>query len=1230
MPLISDFFNNKPGDKSRLTQYSSKELLKIFALLQLYPQNHGKNVRLEETITEVVKNINNKPAKFDYTQLRKDILAACPRNMHEDPPEEFFTENIVFSNGNNIVYPGIATNGTEIIQGLVNSIIASENLPKSFIHEVMPGILLVLHIHHHIARSLGHSHRMYEVEKSHQLLIPDEQEILSRKDHFSFTFFDIKAISDQLRIPYNTIDQFVFLWQKEKLEFKTPDENPLFRKPFVFIDNEFILVLPTAELLCLNEFILAKAKAHNCTEELIKTYAQDVIQELYPELWRTGWRPVEFNFSAIESRPKSFVMQESLWKIDSDKLAYVTVLTEDPSFTETVASNTDRFSKEFVTRIEKTSEAIKIQHKESKILLTNLIHKSKVINYFGLTLNDIKHIDYQLHLSPLIVQLLIHNWKFDKLTFWKYAKYLDAAERRIRFMPLNTHLSKFDWYMRNDESFFDSDKEPFTDAFFGFEIEGDVKRKGLRKLDKLGIPFTLNGQAGFLQCYRKESHYPVYISLEVNIGVFRSCLLKYVCPIWLSSSREHDSKADIYINGILYWLNELYGHLNGLMELLGPQPITIFVDLDEAFYNLEQLASLESDEPLFRYTIHPEAKSIVIHLPIEVVQYFSSPHNEGERLLMGIVIDAIGNLVESTKNGKSLTPEEKEKSINSCIPIGNKKMITVSTGDRDLKIADVDLAKPRKIRNADISYLLENQVDWLRYGKAIPRKIKTKAEKNKLLNDLVSVHFTKVQGLIAEYDALTLLIFLMKRHESLIQKRAFRQLNYPVRQACYGKYYDVFGEFAKSESDLKKANLSMRVLIEFVACIMPSGNKLPNDDDIDLMLAHVLELINYGSISDEIRFDIHDPEIGLLPSGRIGISKRFENTTIEDFNQSVYNEEFDSYTDSFAEFFEKQKKTEGSDEKRVDPYLDKVDTVFRTETGIKLFELFGISNFIASELFRSKRSIGLFKLSEFYKLFKDSSDFTNSEIQAYLDWLTFLKRDNVLVAPKGHDKTEVYPWRYNRSISYLLRPIIRLTVSGEECLLISSRHLLMASENILSLFFSGNLKVAQAYKGIKQLVAERSGIKGKTYRNDVYEWLTANTQLNVYAHEATIRPNGFFKSDIDKGDIDILAVDRKKKVIYSIECKNTSQSKVAYEFRREIDTYLGFEGKEGLIQKHVKRHAWLQANRQYVLDKLGLDENYKIKSLVISKHILPLKHLKKTDIPFLSFDELRSKRFSFE
>lgn len=1203
-------------------KYNSKELLKLFSLLQLQAQNHDKVVRLELIITNTINSINSIDKPIDFEELKADILAQCPRHHYEDPAEEFFTENIVFANGNNVVYPGISANGTEIVQDLINAITSKNNLQEQFIIEVTAGVLFLLFIHNRIAQKLGHSHREYEAVEKDELSFPSFENLSQQINYFSFTFNDIKVICDELNIPYNTIDQFVFLYNNQKINFIDPDKNPLLQKPFVFIDNEFILVLPTAELICINEFILTCAIKHKCLDLLIKIYGDYGVDEIYPMAGKMSWKPVKFSFTDIGESPKAFLLKESLWQFDIDKLAYITTLVEKPENNPADIEGIKTFSDQFTNRVKSTAAKISLKDPDSKIFLVNFTLKSRILGYIGLLLGKIENIEQQIHFNPVELQALTHNWKFDRLTLWKYAKYLDLAHDKIKFAPYNTHLSIFDWYKRNDESFFDSDKQSFDTAFFDFLIEGDVRRKGINKLDKIGIPIKIGDQFGYLQCIRKEEYYPVYISQEIHFGHIRNCLLKYTCPIWLSPVKERDFKADLYMNAILYWMNELHDYAGEYISKLGKLPVSIMIELDDSFYNLDSLDSFEKTEPLFKYKIDPRERQISVVLPIQLVHFLSTSNNLGEKYLMTFLMDMLGDLMKALKVGDRLPIEQRDQMIDTAIPLGNKKMITVSTGDKDLKIADIDIGKSRKIPDADISYLLENQVVWLDYTVKIPEIIPTRKEKVKLLNDLVSLHFRAVVKEISEYDSVPFLLFLMKRHESLIQKRAFRKLTYPVKLSCYGKYYDVRSEFHQSEKELIESNLAMRVLIEFTASVMSTGTKKASDDEVDMLLARIIELVNYGAISDEITFELQDPEIGLLPSGRIGISKRFENNTLKGFQQNVYNEEFDSYTEDFDLFFQKYPSPDTKE--KPNAYFTKCNEIFKKEWGIALFDIDSICHAIASELFFRKKSVDLMKLEDLYKMLMERSDLTRDEITSFIKQLTFIKRDDILKPPDGYEKWEVYPWRYNRRLSYLIKPLINIIIKEQTFFLISVRHLIMVSENLLALFFEGTLKVSSANKEVLQLIADRNRIKGKQYRNEVYKWLTSETGLLVYEYEIKIKSKGFFKSVADKGDIDILAIDKIKKIIYSIECKNTSQAKIAYDFKAEIDNYLGSAGKEGLIQKHINRDTWLNDNKTQVIVKLGLTEDYTIQSLVISKNILPLKYLRTTAMPIFSFYDIKS------
>ncbi len=1201
-------------------KYNSTKVLKILALLQFQPKNHGKNVRLDALVVDTLQNINADAPELNLGQLLKDIQQQCKPSYLEDPPEEFFTENIVLKSGNYIVFPGISTNGTEILQALINCFSHEENFPMEFIKKTEEGILLILHLHDNIAKRLAYTHRMFEETLEESLIIPSEEYVVNMMGLFSFTPETIGEMSDQLGIASDTFDQFVYDWKNKGLSFSHHDSNPLLQQPFVKVGEEFILVMPTSELICLNDFIVRLASKHKCLDILLRSYSEIGMQELSPYFTRMHWESKEFSFSE-SSMPNLFVLLESLWQIDTDKLVYITLITEIPNKANEHIQIED-LSAEYTKRIEQQSVLIKQAYGHPKLLVIGIIHKIRVLGFIGFGLNKFKNSEYFIFFSLLELQVLTLVWMFRKLSIWKYTKYLDLAEDEIDFAPNNTHYSKYDWYVRNEESFSDPDKEKINGIGFGFEIEGVNRRKGLSIMDKIGIPFLSSGNPLYIQCYRKEQYYPVYISQTVNHGYLHSCLLKYVCPIWFIPGEQSVAREEVFINGILYWLNELYGHVKGFVNQLGPLPVFFVVNIGEGYEEKKSVEAYADKQVNILYSINKNQRRIDIVIPVEIVRYTASPDNEGEQYLMKFILDMLGELMHELGIGQKLAQDQLDEAIESAIPFGSQKMIITALGDRDLKIAEIDIDEPHTISKADTSYLLENQVKWLGPKFSIPLQITDNKDKHKLFNGLVLLHFHKVESQLKKYNGLSLLYFLMRRNETLIQERSFRKINYPAKLSCYGKYYDVYKEFTESESEINYSSLAVRVLIEFVACLMPCGDLEINDDDVDMLLAHVGQLVSYGSMSDEIQYGVREMDVGLLPSGRIGINRSSNKLGFENFTNHVYGEEFDGYTENFANSF--YRKNRSNNVKEYDAYFHEVNNAFKMEWGVGLYDLAEISQFIAYYLFDNGKSIDSIKEEELFKITKESTGFSEEELISYVNQLTFLQRPNILEAPEGFAKSEIYPWRYNRRLSYLVRPIIRIQKGGECILIISARHLWLATENLIGSFENGTLKVDATHSLINQIIAKQNSIKGKEFREEVYEWLVENTTARVIPHEIHISPRGFFKETTNLGDIDILAIDKEKKIVYSIECKNTYQSKVAYEFHLEMKNYLGnHPNQKGLIAKHVNRDKWLQENKSEVEAKLGLTSEYLIYSIVISKHILPTKFISKLDISLLSFYELK-------
>jgi hypothetical protein len=859
---------------------------------------------------------------------------------------------------------------------------------------------------------------------------------------------------------------------------------------------------------------------------------------------------------------------------------------------------------------------------DMKIFFVIVISKYEIFQFFRFALAAFEAADRNLALRFKELNVLRANWDLDHLSLWKYAGHIQQTQNDIFFMPLNTHLSIYKWYKEHHEWFFHSDSEPSNMMFFEFDIEGRVNRSAKNNEDVQGIPFPhTNGRLVHIPSHKAEEYLPVYLDDNFVHGHFRNCLLGYSCPIWVQSDQQRDFTASVYTNAILYWLNFCFPWLQSWMKGFGTAPIVITLVMDEEMYNEESWDTLNQNKLFeFKRNVIPQHRAVELHIQPELITHLINSGNEGEKFLMSELIDLMGELLERLGLGVRLQRTERDQILTQAMPIGSQKMILITDASPNPKLADIGVDRPRFIQDADISYVLHNQVSWLNYKSPIAKKIGTANEKVKLFNDLVKIHFDRVIEMILRFPTVSLLVHLMEKHESILQIKEKSKLAFPTLEACYGIYYDVFEEFSKRESAVVTASLAIRSLIEFVACEKSTGTQLPNDDDTDLMLALISELINYGALSDMVHLGIFDPEMGLLPSGRIGIERTFSDISLSSFRKEVHLEEVDEYRDSFEKYFKQKTKKEKA-KPGDDPYYDRVDGVFIDEWGVTIWDLQGASEFLCLEMFhRWGKSVVLFSETELLEIFQGNGPGGENQAQKILDLLTFQTRNGVLNIKPTH---EAFPWRYNRRESYMLRPLIKIEIKGEIKYIVSARHVVTATENMLSRFLDGTLKVGKDQFKLINLLAERNHIKGKNFRDNVAKWLTDNTHLVVFEFEVKIKPHGFFNAEDDKGDVDILCIDHVNRKIIAIECKNTSQAKIAYDMHLEIGNYVGTGGKPGMIQKHVLRDLWLKNNIDQVIAKLELKEIYTVHSMVLTRNVLPTKFIRQTDIPVYSYSEMK-------
>lgn len=112
--------------------------------------------------------------------------------------------------------------------------------------------------------------------------------------------------------------------------------------------------------------------------------------------------------------------------------------------------------------------------------------------------------------------------------------------------------------------------------------------------------------------------------------------------------------------------------------------------------------------------------------------------------------------------------------------------------------------------------------------------------------------------------------------------------------------------------------------------------------------------------------------------------------------------------------------------------------------------------------------------------------------------------------------------------------------------------------------------------------------------------------------EIFIGPDNPLKHTEDIGDIDVLLIDVKNKVLYSLECNNLAPSRSFKEMVEEVGKLF----EERWIDKHVVRHEWIKANMDQMSARYKFDlSDFKVKSIFVTAEEMLTPYLKERPLP---------------
>ncbi|EHC2216489.1 hypothetical protein JTZ08_001202 [Listeria monocytogenes] len=1165
----------------KIQQFDKLEFLSRVAALRLYYKNRDKAVLLDAITTATINWLSENEWNYSgiamsYGKFKKTIqnLNNLDIKINIDPTENPYIERILCY-GNYDIIPGINISLTFNLQAIINTLFLSENeLSQQELMDYSQFLQENLQLSSLIIETIDE----YEigVAFTRDIFIPSQKSLTQ------------KAESLIINTPTSQIEKLLIDTAKAKKYKINPfsqDEHVFLKKPYIKIDGK-ILVLDISSIgSALAKYVIENLKktSKNETLDAVNNY---IWYKIHQYLRVLGHRKLQVKDLSIELITDASY-KESILSIANDKVFIVISSLESWS---KKTNNHERMNSRIKTIIKKLNENGIIKE---NIFLLVIPHSFSGNQPIAL---DLLRIPYVCCLSPNELKAISIN-ETQKMFIPRFMK----AKKRMKNSHMNTTYGDFNLlctYIENDYSFYADDDFDYQeiDIFFQQEETGIyIEHANKREQEKI-----------FYSAIDKKLHNTVR---DNDLGIFISWSGRKSIRYFIDNSNgyhvelkvnEIDSadKLNVYTNLLdcfSYWMGQYFSKV----EL--SDNVNVIIKLTD---DIVKYSSLEEGKEIEYKKCSFSIDDNILTMSISALTYLSfgsTLENVYEKESVVDVIEYITTECDLEIIEEIFFPKQKKKitgkemNINIEYTPVNIERLSINESDTNLTLDD-------------LGYELKRQ--GYRVG-VIP------TEKNSdICNNIVNYLYTRLQAQISKYNKEQLLKALYAQLEATLYSQLWQSNNFYQDILLMPKRKD---EVLSNINDMAADSLALKFLIEYCAATPSNGNENIGMWELEELMGVCALILSWAHRSDLFKYELVKTKVSMLSSNRIGL----KHTDFDKYNLATYNGKinqlaFDDNSSITNEALEKKK------EEFFNMFNDSFNNFFAAEFGYT-FEVFDtVINSLIKIGADSEEVVISLPLDdvvlEVRRLVTDQLN--KDEIERVIYDFALCERTDFLKPSTGFKKYDVLPWRFNRNLSFIRRPII----IHNKNVIWGIRNLAYLKKYLYNLIFNGTYR-AQS-KSMKILMSKVANFQGDKFNSKVYTLLNSYPDMKVYMAVAKIGKKKIADENNNVlGDIDILAFNTKKKKIFVIETKNFNLARNPYEIAMEIEKI--FKGEKSFLFKHQRREKWVIENLDVILEHYQLPKGrWKIGSMfIVSEHIIS-RDLEKNNTRLLGIKELTAKTFS--
>ena len=580
--------------------------------------------------------------------------------------------------------------------------------------------------------------------------------------------------------------------------------------------------------------------------------------------------------------------------------------------------------------------------------------------------------------------------------------FAQAVQRRPGSTLNSAILDEYCSYSDDKKSFYMSDEAPPTHMIFQPGDGYFPRSTHVTETDRHGV-VSPGADSYIIQAerlYPKDA--PEIFHTVPNSSFFGFVLEFDDCVIYLSADESvlETSRADLtasLMECVAYWIREC-SRARAVSHEADTAQVVVKLEDPAAWTH----ASTLGPQPTPAVTVIVSGGIMTIELGTNFIALLQQATNSAERELVAAILSELFHV----------TPDELPGMLDVVAPAGAKRML--NTFNQNVTPDMIPNALPRPLLGHEqvAAQVLDELGDWLRApdGGGFATGTFAGQERVHVLNAAVQHLFDRLRLQVDMFSPTTLVDYLVAQNESLLFAAKTDAMMLASRLACFGEHSETVVELVENRRRSISAQRANRFLIEYAAAQPPTGDRVVTSLEYYRLLELAKEIVDRGNASDLLNYKLADFEISILESGRLGQSRDqpvvmamdtyLENATRRSIHQALSDDEH-AEENSFD----------------VVAFIDSSAAAMRAEFGFSLSEL----REVCGGLLDKTDTAVVTRIDREAAIRGIARDRAMPEevVSSVISAITLESRSTFLSIGK-----DAYPWRFNRDMSYVRRPLV--------------------------------------------------------------------------------------------------------------------------------------------------------------------------------------------------------------